>query len=177
MFKSLLLALALALPVFSSDSCSVTQAVAVLGGGTGAVSGIVVFAQNECGAVTVTGFIQGLDSSALRGLHVHDSGNLTDGCTSTGEHYNPFNTTHGGLDDPEDKKHVGDFGNVKSDANGVAKLDLTVNTLTLNGPQSIVGRAIVVHTGTDDLGKGGTPLSLVNGNSGDRAACGVIGLA
>ncbi len=39
----------------------------------------------------------------------------------------------------------------------------------------ICRRAIVVHAGTDDLGKGGTPLSLVNGNSGARVSCGVIG--
>lgn len=40
-----------------------------------------------------------------------------------------------------------------------------------------MGRAIVVHTGTDDLGLGGNEGSLKNGNSGGRAGCGVIGMS
>ncbi|KAK0200607.1 superoxide dismutase [Desarmillaria ectypa] len=145
--------------------------------GPGPVKGTVIFQQSSFdGPVHVTGRIEGLDPSALRGFHVHDSGNLTDGCTSAGEHFNPFNANHSGLTDPENERHVGDFGNVKSDANGVAVLDITDKIMSLNGPLSIVGRSIVIHTGTDDLGKGSTPLSLVNGNSGERAACGVIGI-
>lgn len=36
-------------------------------------------------------------------------------------------------------------------------------------------RAVVIHSGQDDLGLGGTPLSNTTGNSGSRVACGVIG--
>lgn len=36
-------------------------------------------------------------------------------------------------------------------------------------------RGIVLHSGEDDLGLGGSPLSNTTGNSGDRWACGVIG--
>ncbi|KAK0492886.1 superoxide dismutase [Armillaria luteobubalina] len=177
MFTSILFALAAALSVLSSDSLFVSQAVSVMTG-PGQVKGTVIFQQSSVdGPVHITGSIQGLDPSSLRGFHVHTSGNLTGGCDSTGEHWNPFNTTHGGLQDPKDKRHVGDLENVKTDANGVATLDITDDIMSLNGPLSIVGRAIVVHAGTDDLGKGGTPLSLINGNSGDRISCGVIGLS
>ncbi|KAK0488308.1 superoxide dismutase [Armillaria luteobubalina] len=176
MFKPLLLALAIALPVWSGDSY-VSQAVAVLTG-PGSVNGTVIFQQSSCdGPVRVTGRIQGLDALALRGFHVHTSGNLTDGCTSAGAHYNPYNTTHGAPTDPKTSRHVGDLGNIQSDAYGVAVLDITDTIISLNGPLSIVGRSIVVHTGTDDLGRGGTNVSLTTGNSGERAACGVIGLS
>ncbi|MFN9906855.1 MAG: superoxide dismutase family protein [bacterium] len=34
-----------------------------------------------------------------------------------------------------------------------------------------------IHSGTDDLGLGNHELSKTTGNSGDRIACGVIGLS
>ena len=37
-------------------------------------------------------------------------------------------------------------------------------------------RTIVVHSGTDDLGKGGHEQSKTTGNAGGRPACGVIGI-
>ncbi|KAF9533168.1 superoxide dismutase [Crepidotus variabilis] len=141
------------------------------------VTGSVVFEQasgpNE--PVKITGTIKGLTPSALRGFHVHQSGNLTDGCTSTGAHYNPKNQTHGAPNDTV--RHVGDLGNVQTDANGVATLNFTDKVIQLTGPYSILGRGVVVHAGTDDLGKGNTNVSLSTGNAGTRAACGVIGLA
>ncbi|KAK0454251.1 superoxide dismutase [Desarmillaria tabescens] len=176
MFKALFLALAVALPVWSWDVL-VTEAVVVLSGPS-TVNGTVIFQQSSSdGPVHVTGRIQGLDPSALRGFHVHTSGNLTNGCTSAGAHFNPLNTTHGAPTDPINARHVGDLGNIQSDASGVAILDITDEIISLNGPLSIVGRSIVVHTGTDDLGRGGTNLSSTTGNSGERAACGVIGLS
>ncbi|KAK0200618.1 copper zinc superoxide dismutase [Desarmillaria ectypa] len=151
------------------------KAVVVLNGQS-LVNGTIIFQQSSCdGPVRVTGRIQGLAPSSLRGFHVHTSGNLTAGCTSAGVHYNPYNTTHGAPTDPITARHVGDLGNIQSDESGVAILDITDTIISLNGPLSIVGRSIVVHTGTDDLGRGGTNVSSTTGNSGERAACGVIG--
>jgi hypothetical protein len=69
MFKSLLLALAVALPVLSADSF-VSQAVSVMTG-PGQVKGTVIFQQSGVdGPVHITGSIEGLDPSVLRGFHV-----------------------------------------------------------------------------------------------------------
>ncbi|PBK81588.1 copper/zinc superoxide dismutase [Armillaria gallica] len=151
------------------------EATVVLRGAT--VNGNVIFRQDQPDRpVQIRGRIEGLDPSALRGFHVHEFGNLTDGCTSAGAHYNPFNTSHGAPTDSVESRHVGDLGNIQSDENGVAMLDFSDNIIKLEGPLSIIGRSVVVHTGTDDLGRGGTDLSLTTGNSGERAACGVIEL-
>uniref|UniRef100_A0A0K0D4L0 Superoxide dismutase n=1 Tax=Angiostrongylus cantonensis TaxID=6313 RepID=A0A0K0D4L0_ANGCA len=42
----------------------------------------------------------------------------------------------------------------------------------LTGPQSVVGRALVIHARRDDLGLGNSPLSLTTGDSGGRVLCG-----
>jgi Cu-Zn family superoxide dismutase len=43
--------------------------------------------------------------------------------------------------------------------------------LSLNGPNSIIGRSIIVHADPDDL------KSQPSGNAGARVGCGVIGIA
>ncbi|KAH9272517.1 hypothetical protein BASA83_005326 [Batrachochytrium salamandrivorans] len=47
---------------------------------------------------------------------------------------------------------------------------------TLFGTNSIIGRALVLHGGVDDLGITDNPLSITTGNAGSRLACGVIGI-
>lgn len=54
-----------------------------------------------------------------------------------GEHYNPFNKTHGGPFDTE--RHAGDFGNVIANAQGKVDFMLTDNMVSLTGPYSIIG--------------------------------------
>jgi len=82
--------------------------------------------------------------------------------------------THGA---PEDTvRHVGDLGNVQANAEGEATINITDSIISLTGTHSILGRSIVIHSGEDDLGKGDSPLSSTTGNSGDRLACGVIGI-
>jgi Cu-Zn family superoxide dismutase len=64
---------------------------------------------------------------------------------------------------------------VQSDEQGTATLDVTDNLISLNGLRSVIGRGLVIHAGTDDLGTGGNADSLATGNAGARSGCGIIG--
>ncbi|EGW35452.1 superoxide dismutase (Cu-Zn) [Spathaspora passalidarum NRRL Y-27907] len=150
------------------------KAVAVLRGDS-KVSGVVHFEQaSESEPTTITYEISGNDPNALRGFHVHQFGDNTNGCTSAGPHFNPFGKTHGAPED--DERHVGDLGNITTDAHGVAKGTKQDLLIKLLGKDSIIGRTVVVHEGTDDYGKGGFEDSKTTGHAGGRPACGVIGL-
>lgn len=151
------------------------KAVAVVRGDS-TVKGVVSFEQASASEpTTISWEIEGNDANALRGFHIHQFGDNTNGCTSAGPHFNPFGNTHGA---PEDAvRHVGDLGNIETNASGVAKGSKTDKLVTLFGENSILGRTVVVHGGQDDLGKGGHPDSLKTGNAGGRPACGVIGFS
>ncbi|XP_054163345.1 uncharacterized protein LOC128961165 [Oppia nitens] len=149
------------------------KAVSVLTGKD--VNGVINFEQVGYDRVRVVGKIEGL-SKGPHGFHVHQFGDVTKGCGSTGGHFNPHNREHGSPDDFN--RHVGDLGNIFADDNGVANIDIQDYYLTLNnGPNSIVGRAVVVHENVDDLGRGGHEQSKSTGNAGGRVACGLIGWA
>ncbi|PLN78048.1 copper/zinc binding superoxide dismutase [Aspergillus taichungensis] len=151
------------------------KAVAVLRGDS-KVSGTVTFEQaDENTPTTVSWNVTGNDANAQRGFHVHQFGDNTNGCTSAGPHFNPFSKTHGAPTDEE--RHVGDLGNFTTDAEGNAVGSKTDKLVKLIGAQSVLGRTLVVHAGTDDLGKGGNEESKKTGNAGARPACGVIGIA
>lgn len=92
-----------------------------------------------------------------------------------GGHYNPFGKQHGAPEDED--RHVGSLGNIEVDAEGVAFIHIEDKLVKLIGPYSIIGRSLVIHTGEDDLGKGGHELSLINGNAGSGVAAGVVGIA
>jgi len=149
------------------------KAVCVLRG-DGDVTGTVNFTQEGGkGPTTVSGELKGL-APGQHGFHVHEFGDNTNGCTSAGGHFNPCGLTHGAPGDKE--RHAGDLGNVEADADGVAKINISDEQIPLSGPNSIIGRTVVVHADVDDLGKGGHDLSKTTGNAGGRQACGVIGI-
>lgn len=64
-------------------------------------------------------------------------GDLTDGCTSAGAHFDPYGKTHGGPSDAV--RHVGDLGNIQSDDKGEAKFSFTDKVISLNGINNIIG--------------------------------------
>ena len=140
------------------------------------VSGIIKFTHKlGSNKVRINYDIKGL-SDGKHGFHIHEYGDLTDGCSSSCSHFNPFHTTHGGRN--SGNRHVGDLGNITS-KNGIAKGVMydTLISLSLKSKCCIVGRCVVVHQNRDDLGKGKDEESLKTGNAGMRLACGVIGLS
>jgi Cu-Zn family superoxide dismutase len=132
------------------------------------VSGTIEFVKDR-EQVRVTGEIAGL-SPGRHGFHVHEFGDLTDreAGKSAGSHYNPTDQPHGHREDQQ--RHVGDLGNIVADENGLAKVDLMDDVITLNGPHAIIGRSIIIHAQADQFTQ---PV----GDAGARVAGGVIGIA
>ena len=131
-----------------------------------------LFKQDPGKPTLLVGRVTGL-APGEHGFHIHEFGDLSDGCKSAGGHYNPDNVDHGDID----KGHVGDLGNIVANEEGIADISLVLKRVDLHGDRSVVGRALIVHADKDDLGKGGDAESLKTGNAGERLGCGVIRLA
>lgn len=134
------------------------------------VTGLVLFRQSAPEARLEAFFdLEGFpeeSNNSKRAIHVHQFGDLTQGCDSTGPHYNPLSVLH--------PHHPGDFGNFVVRDGRVWKHQASLPA-SLAGPHSILGRSVVVHAGEDDLGRGNNPASVQNGNAGPRLACCVVG--
>lgn len=148
----------------------IEQAVAVIHATEGnEIEGNVTFTQTDNG-VRVQAMVSGLDAESLHGFHIHQYGDCraSDG-TSAGGHYNPEDNPHASPTD--EVRHVGDLGNLPTNEEGVAEVDFTDSYISLNGPNSILGRGVIVHAGEDDF------ESQPTGAAGARLGCGVIGVA
>jgi Cu-Zn family superoxide dismutase len=132
------------------------------------VEGRILF-EAEGDRVEVSGRITGL-SPGRHGIHIHTYGDCSaPDAESAGHHFNPTHQDHGAPGDPI--RHVGDLGNLDAGDDGVVNFKLTDARIALEGPDGILGRAVIVDARPDDL------KSQPNGESGARLACGVIGIA
>jgi len=131
------------------------------------VKGVITFTETEKG-VKVVAHLEGL-APGKHGFHVHEFGDCSaPDLTSAGGHFNPTQMAHGA---PMDKtRHSGDLGNIIADEKGMATLEWVDPVMHLSGPNSIIGRAVIVHTNPDDL------KTQPTGNAGAREGCGVIGV-
>uniref|UniRef100_A0A410JA59 Superoxide dismutase [Cu-Zn] n=1 Tax=Philasterides dicentrarchi TaxID=282688 RepID=A0A410JA59_9CILI len=135
------------------------------------VNGVVEIEQITNSTSRIVAKIKGL-KKGKHGFHIHEFGNLTEGCKTAGSHYNPLSKTHGGPGIEE--KHMGDLGNIESQGEQYEAEYNQICEVQLEGPYSVFGRSIVVHAQEDDLGKGGNEESKKTGNAGARLACGII---
>lgn len=150
-----------------TDTAPIEKAVAVLNATEGnTVTGTVTFTTVP-GGTRIVADVYDL-KPGKHGFHVHEHGDCSshDGMTAGG-HFNPTGKKHGGPDSLE--RHIGDMGNLVADDQGYAHYDRVDDLIELSGPNTIVGRSIIVHADEDDL------TSQPTGNSGKRIACGVIG--
>lgn len=139
------------------------------------IKGIVTFTEDlQKNDVIIDINIVGLKKNAKHGFHIHESGDLTNHCESMCAHFNPYGKTHGC---PGAKnRHVGDLGNLETDATGTSRYIMRDNMIKLSGNKAnILGRGLIIHADEDDCGLGGDEASLKTGNSGKRIACAIIG--
>jgi Cu-Zn family superoxide dismutase len=126
----------------------------------------------EGNGVRVVAHLEGVDADGQHGFHVHETGDCSHGegakhFTSAGGHFNPGNAEH--ACPPTEPRHAGDLGNIQV-TGGTGHLETTSNLLSLSGPNSVVGKAIILHAKADDC------KTQPTGDAGDRLACGVVTL-
>ena len=101
-------------------------------------------------------------------VHIHEKGDCSaPDASSAGAHFNPGGHQHGSPDAPE--HHAGDLGNIVIGEDGTGSLMVHSGELGLaGGPNSVLGRALIVHEKSDDF------VTQPTGNAGGRIGCGVI---
>lgn len=139
--------------------------------GDGTVSGRVTFVSLD-DALEIRYDLDGLGAGP-HGFHVHQVGDCGPDSTGTpggaaGGHFNPLESPHGAPSAKPGSRHAGDLGNITTDPEGRASGVVVDSVLSLRGPTSVLGRALVVHAGEDDL------TSQPSGDAGARIGCGVI---
>lgn len=145
------------------------QAIAVLASASASrVSGSVTLVPMGKG-LHLTGEVGGLPANSTHAFHIHEKGDCSAAdASSAGPHFNPFNAAHGKAG--SGAHHAGDMNNLSADAEGVAKINVHLEGVTLGGGaiNDVAGRALIVHAAADDY------ASQPAGNAGARVACGII---
>lgn len=144
-----------------------TKAQALLKAPAGSkLKGMIHFTE-ENGKMKIETMVEGIKAGP-HGFHIHETGDCSAvDFSSAGGHFNPGMGTHGAINTAP--HHAGDLGNLIADKKKKANTTIIADGLTMQpGPQSIIGKAVVIHQDKDDL------KSQPAGNAGKRIACGVI---
>lgn len=158
------------------------SAICVLEKSNSSISGCVYF--HQCSPYDITRICFELygPPSEIHAIHVHEFGDIRDGCKSLGLHFNPFHKNHGSFLH-KTVRHAGDLiNNIHFNEKGLFVYryeDPLISLFDTDSNESIIGRSIVIHEGRDDEGQGvgyRREESLISGNAGKRVQCGIIGL-
>jgi superoxide dismutase, Cu-Zn family len=121
--------------------------------------------------VLIRGTISELGLGA-HAIHIHAVGRCEPPFTTAGPHFNPENRKHG-FRSPNGW-HLGDLPNIDTPASGRLTFEFVLPGVTIRGKNALLdadGAAIIIHASRDDY------VTDPAGDSGARAACGVITLA
>jgi len=130
--------------------------------GDGDVSGTVTFTR-VTGGVRVNALLEGLSESGFHGFQVLRGRDCdADPSVHLGAE---AGTPHGGPYAPPGLRHAGDLGNVRGD-DGDGRYDRIDPALSLDGTQSLVGRAVVLRADRDDA-------ASPDGAAGAVVGCGI----
>lgn len=151
-----------------------THAIAIFYGPK--VKGTVTFYQPKNKSGSYISFdLKGLGKNRESAIHIHEYGDMRDGCISLGAHWNPRKKEHGNIELNGNNRHSGDLiNNIKANGKGDFKFSYYDPLVKVRGNESILGRSIVIHDGVDDLGLGGYPDSKTTGHAGGRRACAIV---
>jgi Cu-Zn family superoxide dismutase len=131
--------------------------------------GNIIFTQEQ-GIVTMIAVLDGL-TEGEHAIHIHEKADCSssDG-KSSGGHWNPTGEAHGKWGDAVGY-HKGDIGNFKANAKGHGTITKITDEWCIgcgDETKDILGKAIIVHQGTDDF------TSQPSGAAGTRVSCGGI---
>ena len=170
------LAAALGLSACNDTSTNDNSASANLIDAKGAAMGTATF-KHESNGTRVQVKVSGL-SAGMHGMHIHmmpSCSNTTDAAGKetvfggAGEHFDPAAAGHHGSPDTDNTKgHGGDLPMISVGADGMGNANFVTKKVSLSGPNSVIGRSIIIHAASDDY------RTDPSGNSGARERCGVI---
>ena len=118
----------------------------------------------------------------IHALKVHEFGDLEYGCESTGDVFNPFGAYRGHSHDDIWERRVGDVEQVQGRWDTKAEYKNRDALVMLSGPNSVLGRSLVLYEREDDHDQTEHPATYeregrYREGEGKRIACCVIGLA
>lgn len=130
------------------------------------IEGTINFVEKN-GMVTMVGTVTGLEEGE-HAIHIHEKADCSsDDGKSSGGHWNPTGQPHGAWGDATGY-HKGDIGNMTANANGRAAISKSTDEWCIgcgDETKDILGKAIIVHIGVDDL------TSQPAGAAGARIGC------
>jgi Cu-Zn family superoxide dismutase len=118
------------------------------------ISGTILFYQLTTNhSVCIQFDLKGFIPYSTHAIHIHEFGDLSQGCISLGGHFNPTKKVHSHYE----LGHAGDlFNNFQADSKGEFKFNFKTNKLSLfQNSKCILGRSVVIHKFIDDYGLGG----------------------
>lgn len=146
------------------DSAIVADAPVVIAELDGRVTGRVRLTEYP-GGVRIQADLAGLRRDQRHGFQILDG---RDCGADPDVHLGHGAAPHGPRRAPAGRRHAGDLGNVDGDDSGRGRYERVDPLLTLSGPRSAVGRAIVVRADPDD------GFTLPAGGAGDVIGCGLL---